>query len=199
MQSPFALFAIAFIAAACTTTSPLDDYEEVTTTPIMEAPATQPGETGALATELIEHGRYLVELIGCPACHTPGALIGEPDFDRWLAGSSVGIAYSNPMKYDEPGVVFPSNLTPDPETGIGSQSDEELAEAIREGRSSHGLGQILVMPWLAYSKLSDNDTAAIVAYLRSLPPIENRVPAQVPPGSRTDQLYVHFGVYRSRR
>jgi len=193
-------FAMFIIATACTTTyDPLEDYEELDRAPVIEAPPVQPAQAGMEDFELIEQGRYLVELVGCPACHANGALIGEPDFDQWLEGSDVGIAYSNPMKNAKPGVVFPSNLTPDPETGIGSRSDDEIADAIREGFSRHGRHRLLVMPWLAYSALSDADTAAIVTYLRSLPPIEHQVPDHVPPGSNTDELFVHFGIYRSRR
>lgn len=189
---------MALLAMACTTSQdPLETYEELSRAPVIDAPA--PASAGAENQELVDHGRYLVELLGCPACHTEGALVGDPNFDEWLSGSDVGIAYSNPMKYAEPGIVFPSNLTPDRKTGIGSRSDDEVADAIREGLNRHGRAQILVMPWLAYSKLSDSDADAIVAYLHSLPPVPHRVPDTVTPGSATDERYVHFGIYRSRR
>jgi mono/diheme cytochrome c family protein len=165
----------------------------------MEAPAMHPDQAKAQDPALLEQGRYLVELIGCPVCHTDGAIIGEPDLDYWLAGSNIGIAYSNPMKYDNPGVVFASNLTPDPKTGIGRWSDDQIVQAIRDGLGRHGRGLVQVMPWLIYESISDADMRAIVAYLRSLTPIEHEVPSRVPPGSRTDELFVHFGVYRSRR
>jgi hypothetical protein len=55
------------------------------------------------------------------------------------------------------------------------------------------------MPWLVYSMLSDEDTRDIVAYLRSLPPVEHKVPDNVTPGIKTNERFVHFGVYRSRR
>jgi mono/diheme cytochrome c family protein len=186
------------LAIACTTTQdPMEAYEEVARAPVINAPAAVGG--GQENQALVDHGRYLVELVGCPACHANGALVGEPDFDDWLSGSDVGIAYSNPMEYDEPGVVFPSNLTPDPKTGIGLRSDDELADAIREGANRHGRNRILAMPWLAYSKLSEADTAAIVAYLRNLPPVVHPVPDAVAPGSATDEPFVYFGIYRNRR
>jgi hypothetical protein len=199
MKYPSIGFALGIVVTACATTyDPLDDYEELTPTRIMAAPAVQSGQAAAQDPELIEHGQYLVELIGCPVCHTDGALIGEPRFDKWLAGSGVGIAYSNPLKYDNPGVVFPPNLTPDLKTGIGLLSDDEIGTYIRDGFDRHGRRLIQVMPWLIYSSMSDADTRAIVVYLRSLPPIEHKVPDNVPPGSTTKELFVHFGVYRSR-
>ncbi len=192
--------ALGIVVMSCTTTyDPLEDYEELTPTRIMAAPAVQSGQVAAQDLELLEQGRYLVELIGCSVCHTDGALIGEPRIDEWLAGSNVGIAYSNPMKYDNPGIVFPGNLTPDPKTGIGRWSDDEIVSAIRHGLDRQGNRLIQAMPWLIYEKISDADTRAIVAYLRSLPPVEHKVPDDVPPGTKTKELFVHFGVYRSRR
>jgi mono/diheme cytochrome c family protein len=188
------------IVAACTTgIDPLEDYEELEPTRIMTAPAVEAGGGTERERELVARGEYLVELIGCAVCHTDGALIGEPRYDAWLAGSDVGIAYSNPMKYDNPGIVFPPNLTPDPSSGLGRWSDEQISAAIRHGADSQGRRLIQAMPWLVYEKISDEDTRAIVAYLRHLPPIDNKVPDNVSPGSKTEELYVHFGIYRSRR
>jgi hypothetical protein len=51
------------------------------------------------------------------------------------------------------------------------------------------------MPWPAYAILSDADTDAIITYLRNIAPIEHKVPNAVTPGTRTDEKYVHFGVY----
>lgn len=194
------MLALSLAAVACTTTSdPMEDYEELSPTRMPAAPAVQPGQSTAQELESQEHGQYLVELIGCAVCHTDGALVGEPQFDEWLAGSDVGIAHSNPMSGDNPGVVFPSNLTPDPDTGIGRWSDDEIMSAIRSGRDHHGGRLIQAMPWLIYSMISDEDTRAIVAYLRSLRPIKHKVPDNVTPGIKTDKRFVHFGVYRSRR
>jgi len=192
--------ALIIVAAACTTTSdPRQDYEELTPTRMPVAPAVESGQTAAQDPEVLEHGRYFVELIGCAVCHTNGALIGAPQFDEWLSGSDVGIAYSNPMNNDNPGVVFPSNLTPDPDTGIGRWSDDEIMAAIRGGRDHHGGRLIQAMPWLVYSMISDEDARAIVAYLRSLPAVKHKVPDNITPGIKTSERFVHFGVYRSRR
>jgi mono/diheme cytochrome c family protein len=185
------------LAVACATPeSPLDDYEQLEATTIFDAPPT----TGATPVnrEAAARGKYLVELLGCGACHTDGALIGEANMHRWLAGSSVGIAYTNPMAFRRPGIVFPPNITPHAETGIGRWSRQQVVDAIRAGAGRHGKGRILVMPWQGYSKLSDEDAFAIVEYLRSIEPINFRVPENVAPGHKTSSDYVHFGVYRSR-
>ena len=197
MKNTLALAGLSLSIAACATAvNPLDDYEEVTATTIFDAPhatAVAPEDREALA-----RGRYLVELLGCGACHTDGALLGEANMERWLAGSRVGIAYTNPMQYERPGIVFPPNITPDEDTGIGTWSDREIAAAVRTGSGRHGKGRIVVMPWQGYSKISDNDMMAMVGYLRSIEPVNFRVPENVTPGRRTSEQYVHFGVYRSR-
>jgi hypothetical protein len=140
-----------------------------------------------------------VELLGCGTCHTDGALLGEPVMSRSLAGSGVGIAYTNPLEDRNPGVVFAPNITPDRDTGIGRWTDDEIADAVRTGLGRHGPQGILVMPWQAYSKISDDDTWAIVGYLRSLEPVEHQVPYDVSLGTPTNEPFVHFGIYRSRQ
>ena len=191
----FALATLSLLNACTSAYDPTDDYESVTPVTMMSAPAVRlSGESADAA----QRGRYLVELVGCGTCHTDGALVGKPDMDRWLAGSRVGIAYSNPLEVDNPGVVFPRNLTPDDETGLGRWTDKEIADAIRTGVGRHGVA-VPVMPWPAFAKLSDTDVGAMVTYLRSLPPVSHRVPDRVAKGVKTRELYVHFGVYRSRR
>ena len=193
----FCTIIITIALGACANTyDPTEDYESVQPTTMMSAPAAR---RAAESTDAATRGRYLVELLGCGTCHTDGALIGEPRMDRWLAGSDVGIAHSNPLEVDNPGVVFPPNLTPDNETGIGRWNDTEIASMIRSGVGRHGGVALPVMPWPAFARLGDADVTAIVAYLRSLPPVSHRVPNPVQPGTKTKELYVHFGVYRSRR
>lgn len=186
----------AFLVGCAADENPLDDYEQVDTVTIFDAPAVT--DVAPENREAVARGEYLVELLGCGSCHTDGALIGEPDMTRWLAGSRVGVAYSNPMEFRKPGVVFPPNITPDEETGIGRWSRREIADAIRAGAGRHGRGRILVMPWQGYGKLTDSDVLAIVGYLENLEPVRHRLPENVPPGRSTRERYVHFGVYRSR-
>lgn len=197
MPNRFLVF-LAVVVTGCATETydPLLDYEELSPVTVLDAP---PGTAvSGAAADAINRGEYLVELLGCGACHTDGALIGEPDFSRSLAGSRVGVAYTNPLEYRNPGVVFPSNLTPHPATGIGALSDEAVAAAIRSGAGRHGGRKIVVMPWQGYSRLTDGDVAAIVSYLRSLEPVEHRVPDPVAPGSKTGERFVYFGVYQRR-
>jgi len=188
----------AALLTACTATSgPLEDFELQQPVTIMDAPAPSAAATPADGG-LVEHGKYLVELLGCGSCHTDGALIGEPRMDRRLAGSHVGIAYSDPLKTTRPGIVYPANLTPDEKTGIGSWSDEDIIRVIRSGVDRSGRQHLSVMPWPAYGKLSDGDVLAVVAYLRALPPVAHLVPENVRPGTPARAPYVHFGVYRSK-
>ncbi|MBI1731270.1 MAG: c-type cytochrome [Gammaproteobacteria bacterium] len=185
------------IPAACATVSgPLADFEPVEATTVLDAPAAR---TAGADAGRIEHGRYLVGLLGCESCHTDGALLGTPRMDRQLAGSDVGIAFSNPLQQRRPGIVYPANLTPDMKTGIGAWSEREIITAIRTGVGRDGRRHLPVMPWPGYQKLSDADAAAIAAYLRALPPVQHAVPENVRPGERARAPYVHFGVYQSRR
>lgn len=184
--------------AACTpVANPLDDYEQLNPVTIQQPPASAEG--GSLPAEQVDRGRYMVGLLGCGSCHSDGALIGEPVPGRLLAGSSTGIAYSNPLAVSNPGVVYPANLTPDPETGIGDWTQDAIVTMLRAGTDSHGGQTLPVMPWPAYAALTDEDAYAIAAYLQSLPPVRHQVPANVAPGQRARAPYVHFGVYRSRR
>lgn len=188
-----------FLLTACTTVfDPAQDLEELEAVTVMDAPLPDPGRTGSYDPGQVAQGKYLVELLGCGSCHTNGALIGAPDPGRQLAGSRTGIAYTSPLQQKNPGVVYPSNLTPDLETGLGSWRDDQIAEMIRTGTDRHGRRQIPVMPWPAYSRISESDTGTIVAYLRSLPAISHRVPENVAPGIKAIEPFVYFGVYQSR-
>ncbi len=191
--------AVLVVACANRVYNPLDDYEEVAPATALTVPQASLENAPRAELAMIKRGQYLVELLGCANCHTDGALIGQPDAARALAGSSIGIAYSNPMQYESPGIVFPSNLTPDRETGIGDWTDIELMKMIRSGIDRHGHRKLSVMPWPAYSVISDDDALAMTAYLRNLEPINNRVPANVAPGQESSERYVHFGMYQSRQ
>ena len=179
-------------------TDPLEVYEELDNTGVVDAPDPEPGVYSAHERDLMDRGEYLVELLGCGACHTNGAFEGVPDMSRPLAGSDTGIAWTNPLKSDRPGVVYPPNITPDDETGVGRWSDQQIAKAIRDGSGVHGVRRISPMPWQAYTKISDDDVDAIVAYLRGIKPIKHNVPAPVNMGEKAHNSYVYFGVYRTR-
>jgi len=198
MKIRLVALAVPLLVGACATDSydPLQDYEEINAVTILDAPT--PAGIAPENQALVARGEYLVELLGCGTCHTDGALLGSPVMSRSLAGSSVGIAYTSPLEARNPGVVFAPNITPDRDSGIGRWTEDEIAGAVRTGLGRHGPQGILVMPWQAYSKISDDDTRAIVGYLRSLKPVEHQVPNDVSPGTSTNEDFVYFGVYRNR-
>ncbi len=195
---PLALLGLAVLAACNTTTpyNPLDDYEQLNPAIIMATPEAAPGNS--YPEEAVNRGRYLTGLLGCGSCHTDGALLGTPDESRLLAGSRVGIAYSNPLAIRNPGVVYPSNLTPDPQTGIGNWSLEDIVRLLQTGVDSHGGQTLPVMPWPSFSYVTEDDATAIAMYLKSLPPVRHQVPSRVTPGQRATNPFIHFGVYRSK-
>ena len=114
----------------------------------------------------LERGKYLVEVLGaCGNCHTPKGPAGELPGKHMAGGFSINEAF---------GVAISPNITPDRETGIGSWTDVEIVRAIREGKRRDGRTLGPPMPYGLYRGLSDTDVKAIVAYLRTLPPIKHR-------------------------
>jgi mono/diheme cytochrome c family protein len=73
-------------------------------------------------------------------------------------------------------VFYGPNLTPDRETGLGTWSDADIVKAVQTGVRPDGRGLVPVMPWPAFAKLTRSDAEAIAAYLKSLPPVRNKVP-----------------------
>ena len=144
----------------------------------------------------IDQGKYMVRLLGCEGCHTHGYLKnlglkkgGEPEP---LAGSRVGLAFRLMANQIWPAIVFPSNLTPDEETGIGGWSQEEIVDVLTTGVDRHGKVLWPVMPWSTLAELKQEDAKAIADYLMSLDPIYHRVPDNVPAGEPSDEEYVLF-------
>lgn len=118
----------------------------------------------------LERGTYLMRgIVACGNCHTPKAADGTPIADRELAG---GLVIDAPIFR-----AVASNITPDKETGIGNWTDQDIIDAIRNGRRPDGR---LIGPPMAiafYRKMSDTDVKAIVAYLRSVKPVSHKVEA----------------------
>lgn len=198
------LSAWVFASSACTVSeepdtgyNPLADFEQLDPATIFATPEPRP-EATPYSTEQLSRGRYLVGLLGCGSCHTDGALVGDPNPNRLLAGSDTGIAYTSPFVDSNPGVVYPANLTPDMETGLGSWTMERLVTMIRVGTTEHSTSSLPVMPWPAYASITHDDALAIAAYLKSLTPVRHRVPANVRRGEPAQAPFVHFGVYQSR-
>ncbi len=118
----------------------------------------------------VERGEYLVRgPMSCGNCHTPQGPNG-PDMTMELAGGQLVI--DDPMMK-----AYSANITPAGE--IGGWSDAELKKAIREGLRPDGTLIGPPMPFSLYKYLSDTDLDAIVAFLRTLPPIENEAPKSV--------------------
>jgi mono/diheme cytochrome c family protein len=116
--------------------------------------------------ELVARGRYIVEVVGhCGNCHATRAADGRPIEGQALAGGWV---------LEERGMraVVP-NITQDRETGIGAWTDAQIVAAIREGRRPDGSLIGPPMPIGFYRGISDQDMGAIVAYLRTVPPVRN--------------------------
>jgi hypothetical protein len=123
--------------------------------------------------ERLARGRYLADgLAGCETCHSPKDwnTHGAPNVPGMeLAGQLLPIP-------GLPGTIVASNLTPDPETGAGRWSDDQIARSIREGVAHDGRTIFPIMPYEAYRTLSDEDVASIVVYLRSVSPVRNPLP-----------------------
>lgn len=123
----------------------------------------------------VERGKYLVNIAGCNDCHTPGYFLGKPDAARFLGGSEVG------FEIPGLGVFHGPNITPDKATGIGSWTDAQIATALTTGARPDGRMLAPIMPWHAFANLTKSDLAAVVAYLRTIPAISNKVPGPFGP------------------
>jgi hypothetical protein len=126
--------------------------------------------------ERVERGRYLANAVTpCIGCHS------EID---WSTGFVVkaGTEGSGRPWTDEgiPWLTAP-NLTPDRDTGAGAWTDDMIARAVREGIGHDGRALFPLMPYHQFRYMADDDLAAIVVYLRSLPPIRKQLPASAVP------------------
>lgn len=108
------------------------------------------------AMSLVAKGEYLARAGDCIACHTtPG--------DKLFAG---GRAMLTPF-----GTLYTSNITPDPETGIGKWTSDQFYGAMHTGRFPDGGLMYPAMPFGSYTKVTRADSDAIFAYLRTIPPV----------------------------
>jgi mono/diheme cytochrome c family protein len=149
-------------------------------------------------------GQYLMSTSACMDCHTPlkiGDKGPEPDLSRLFSGhpellkmppapilpegpwvmtaAATNTAWAGPW-----GTSFTANLTPDMETGLGRWSEADFIRTIRTGRHmGRGREVLPPMPIAVYNHFTDRDLKAIFAYLRTVPPIRNKVPDPVPPAA----------------
>jgi mono/diheme cytochrome c family protein len=121
------------------------------------------------APRTVARGEYLAKLMGCPACHSP-------DPARPYAGGLTSQEPTGPWRS--------SNLTPHAVTGIGGWTDAQIIAAIRDGVRPDGRVLHPIMPYRYYRRLTDADASALVAFLRSLAPIDHAI-APAPPLSAT--------------
>jgi mono/diheme cytochrome c family protein len=123
----------------------------------------------AADSELITRGRYIFALAGGCGCHT--------------AKDGPVNAGGRPLKTPY-GIFYGTNITPDPQYGIGAWTDRQIIDSIRLGTRPDGSVVSPVMPYPAFNGMSDEDVTALIAYLRSLPPVAR--------SNQTHQLSVPF-------
>ena len=118
----------------------------------------------------IARGRYIAETRGCPICHTP---IDE----RTRALPGLRMAGGQRIRIGPFGDYTTGNLTSDKATGLGNWTDDEIRQTVTRGILRDGTRlPPFPMDWAGFSAMTPDDLHALVAYLRSLPPVSNRVP-----------------------
>src|SRR5258706_11373184 len=124
------------------------------------APIDRPAST-RFPAELIAKGEALAGAGYCATCHTA------------KGGATYAGGYGMPTPF---GVIYSTNITPDPETGIGRWSEAAFARAMHEGVARDGSHLFPAFPFDHFTRVSDDDVGAIYAYLMTRPPV--RAPAQ---------------------
>lgn len=120
----------------------------------------------------VERGKYLFEVVaGCGDCHS---VVDEKRFAMPVAPG--GYAKGKQFPPGGEGVQVAPNLTPDTETGSGNWTDGQLIRAIREGIGHDGRPLFPGMPYSEYANMSDEDVESVVAYIRTIAPVSNRLP-----------------------
>ncbi len=170
---------------------------------IILLPAQEGAAAKRKAESSVERGLYLVTAAGCNDCHSPKTMTPTgplPDKGRLLSGHPAGDKLpAVPPTVIGPdqwgalasryftgwvgmwGTSYSTNLTPDPETGTGTWTEDLFIRILRTGKFMGSGRDILPpMPWSEYAKLSDQDLKAVFAYLKSMKPIRNQVPVSVP-------------------
>src|SRR5262245_6908026 len=133
------------------------------------APRETPPEQAPTAG--VARGEYLVRAVGhCGECHTPRTATMATDNSRFLAGNAKG----------PEGSSVP-NITPDPDTGLGKWSVEEIADYVGSGNRPDGdvagglMGEVIDGTTAGYKDMTRADLLAIAQYLKSIPAIRNKV------------------------
>ena len=118
----------------------------------------------------VKYGEYLAGPVGhCMDCHTT-YVMGAIDYAQLGRGGNI---YNRPFIYDW--AALSANITPHAD-GLGGWSDAEIKRAITEGVSRDGRKLLAFMPYGLYAKMQESDLDAIIAYLRSIPPLSDATP-----------------------
>lgn len=174
-----------------------------------ESQQPEAAQAGLTAEDLVKRGEYLVNLGGCHDCHSPKE--NSPQGPQVIKSVMLsGYPADRPIMQGDPnvlkqgwvlfvpdltsasgpwGVSFSANLTPD-QTGTGNWTEENFLRALKEGKYK-GLAnsrQLLPpMPWQNFANVTDEDIRAIFAYLKTIPPVSNIVPAAIIPDQKPAQ------------
>jgi mono/diheme cytochrome c family protein len=146
---------LAGLAAAAVVTASLV-IGQPKTSPQQPAPSVQP--PSAAANVQVERGRYLVALGDCVACHT------QQGGARFAGGRKVQTPF---------GTILSANITPDADTGIGHWTPEQFYRALHEGVDDEGHHLYPAFPYNYYSGVVREDSDAMLAYLRTVPPVQH--------------------------
>jgi mono/diheme cytochrome c family protein len=119
----------------------------------------------------LARGEYLVHVTACMECHAPHQWTAH---DAPIPPNMVAAGQDMSVLKGLPGRIIAPNISPDPATGAGNWTDDQLARAIREGISHDGRALFPIMPYPDFRAMSDEDLASIIVYLRSLPPVHQK-------------------------
>jgi mono/diheme cytochrome c family protein len=133
-----------------------------------DPPKPDPEEAKA---ELVKKGAYVANVTGCVLCHTGVGPQGPDLANPFAGGLEVTEEMPGGMKFD----WRSPNITPDPDTGIGKWTDEQIIAAVREGVRADGSRLSPMMPYMMYNAMSDDDAKALVAFLRAQKPVARKV------------------------
>jgi cytochrome c553 len=173
-------------------------------TAVLAASLNAHAQTGGGNSQQVAKGRYLATFGGCHDCHTPKNMTPKgpvPDEARLLSGhpadaplppvpaGAIGPSQWGAMTTGDLtawagpwGISFAANLTPDKATGLGNWTFEQFSNTMHNGKHLGSGREVLPpMPWFDVAVLNAQDMKALFAYLKSLKPISNQVPAPIPP------------------
>lgn len=136
----------------------------------LRKPAQRPAsaEKVEATPQRVERGKYLVHHVSiCFDCHSERTMAYALPFKPGREGVG-GFVWDKRIGF--PGTLAASNLTPDPDTGLGKWTDGEILRAMREGVDREGNALFPIMPYGHFRHLSDEDAKSIVVYLRTIAP-----------------------------